>query len=83
MAGTSSVVLVLPECTVQLGRPWLSENETCCANACEMIDNGSSLAIESRDMMGDELMGLVQSSFLTEDIYGMRNAYRCLYIQPL
>jgi hypothetical protein len=48
-----------------------------------MIDNGSSLAIESRDMMGDELMGLVQSSFLTEDIYGMRNAYRCLYIQPL
>jgi hypothetical protein len=67
MTGTSSVALVLPGCTIQLGRPWLSEDEICCANACETIDNGSSLAIESRDMMGDEVAGLLQSSFLTEE----------------
>ena len=60
MAGTSSVMLLLPACTVQLGRPWLSENETCCANACEIIDNESSLAIvESRDMVEDEVSALM------------------------
>jgi hypothetical protein len=68
MAGTSSVVLVLPGCTVQLGRPWLSENETRCANACEIIDNGSSFAIESRAMMGDKVVDLMKSFFLAEEV---------------
>jgi hypothetical protein len=61
MAGTSSVALVAPGCTVQLGRPWLSEKEMCCANACVMIDNDSSLVIESRDMMEEGMVGLMQS----------------------
>jgi len=67
MAGTSSVVFVVPGCTVQLGRPWRSENETRCANACEMIDSESSLAIESGDMLGDEVVGLMESFFLSEE----------------
>lgn len=69
MAGTSSVALVVPGCTVQVGRPWLSENETCCAIACEIIDNGSSLAIESRDMLGDELVGQAQSPCLRKVVW--------------
>ena len=67
MAGTSSVALLVPGCTVQLGRPWLLENETCCANAWETKDSGSSLAIESGDMLGDGVVRLLQSFFLAEE----------------
>ena len=65
MVGTSSVALVLPGCTIQLGRPWLSVNETRCANACEMIDSESNLVTESRDMVGKEVVGVICDSYLT------------------
>jgi len=53
---------------MQLGLPWLLENETCCAIARETTVSESSLVIESRDMIGDEMVGVNWSSYLIKNI---------------
>jgi hypothetical protein len=75
MAGTSSVALVVPGCTVQLGRPWLLENETCCANARETRPSESSLVIVSGDMMRNKVVGVIWSSYLIEGSTSEREAF--------